>query len=384
MQNFVTHPAKWLSRLVQIPSVNPLHSSGKTEIAGEGRIAAEIAQWFRDLGGETTVEIAAPERPNVYGIWRGSSNRWVAVDVHTDTVGVAQMPGNPFSGDIHDGKVWGRGAVDDKASLATILAVLEIMQAKHITPEANIVIGATVDEEEGGPGPRKFAAWLKQNGILADLVVAEPTGCAPCYGHKGAVRCTYTTHGVATHTSQPELGRNAISAMIPVIQALEAEHTRLCACPPSATGRATLTVSMIHGGRAFNIVPDACTISVDRRVVAGERATDVARQLEEIVRAASPAPVDIQQSLCENAFYQPADSEIVQQFSAWSGQSPITVPYGSNAFAYGGGVVKSCVVLGPGSIDQAHGAEEWVEIKQLETLAGIYARWWGVKSLESS
>ena len=373
-----TSPAEWLARLVQIPSVNPLHSFGNSAIVGEERIALQIAEWFRALGGETTMEYAAVDRPNVYGIWRGSSERWVAVDVHTDTVGVAQMPGNPFSGDIRDGKVWGRGAVDDKASLAVILAVLEGMQHAKRSPHANIVIGATIDEEEGGPGPRNFAAWLKQRGILADLVVAEPTGCAPCYGHKGAVRQTYTTRGVATHTSQPELGRNAISAMLPVIQALEAEHARLCTLPASAVGRATLTISMIQGGRAFNIVPDACTISIDRRVVAGERASDVARHLGEIVRAASPLPVEIQSSLCENAFHQPADSESVRRFSHWSSQTPITVPYGSNAFAYGNDIVKSCVVLGPGSIDQAHGAEEWVEISQLDALAHIYAQWWGL------
>ncbi len=315
-------------------------------------------------------------------MWRGSSDRWVAIDVHTDTVGVAQMPDNPFSGDIRDGKVWGRGAVDDKASLAVILALLEGMRQAKRTPQANIVIGATVDEEEGGPGPRKFAAWLKQNGIMADLVVAEPTGCAPCYGHKGAVRQTFITHGIATHTSQPELGRNAISAMVPVIQALEDEHARLCTLAPSAVGRASLTVSMIQGGRAFNIVPDACTISVDRRVVTDERAADVAQRLEDLVRAATPVPVDVHLSLCESAFYQPADSDIVRQFSKWSGQAPIIVPYGSNAFAYGNGVVKSCVVLGPGSINQAHGAQEWVEIAQLEKLAHIYAQWWGVVGLE--
>ena len=61
----------------------------------------------------------------------------------------------------------------------------------------------------------------------------------------------------------------------------------------------------------------------------------------------------------------------------WSGQKPVIAPYGTNAFAYGG-LAGECVVIGPGSIDQAHGDEEWVEISELEKLAGIYARWWGI------
>ncbi len=76
-------------------------------------------------------------------------------------------------------------------------------------------------------------------------------------------------------------------------------------------------------------------------------------------------------------FFQPSDSPWVRQLAEWSGREPTVVPYGTNAWAYGG-LARECVVIGPGSIAQAHGVEEWVEISELEKLARIYGRWWGV------
>jgi acetylornithine deacetylase/succinyl-diaminopimelate desuccinylase-like protein len=78
-----------------------------------------------------------------------------------------------------------------------------------------------------------------------------------------------------------------------------------------------------------------------------------------------------------DAFYQPPDTPWIRQLAGWSGKEPTIVPYGTNAWAYGG-LAGECVVIGPGSIDQAHGQEEWVEISELEKLANIYARWWGI------
>jgi acetylornithine deacetylase/succinyl-diaminopimelate desuccinylase-like protein len=117
--------AAWLSRLVQVPSVSPDHPGTRAGVTGEAKLAEAVAGWFRDLGGEVYQEEVLPGRPNTYGIWRGRSDRWVAVDVHLDTVGVEQMVGDPFSGQVSDGRVYGRGAVDTKATLGVVLALLE-------------------------------------------------------------------------------------------------------------------------------------------------------------------------------------------------------------------------------------------------------------------
>jgi acetylornithine deacetylase/succinyl-diaminopimelate desuccinylase-like protein len=370
----------WLARLVQIPSVTPEQAGSRAGAPGEARLAAAVAGWFRDFGGDVYIEDVLPGRPNVYGIWRGTSQRWAALDVHMDTVGVEQMSGDPFGGELRDGRVYGRGAVDTKASLAVALALLEALHRSGGSPATNLLIAATADEENLARGASAFAAWVRDRSIALDqLMVAEPTRCRPVHGHKGVVRLVFDIVGEPAHSSQPQLGKNAITAAAHLALALDAEHHRLAAAPQtSALGAPTLTVTLISGGRGLNIVPDACSLSLDRRVVAGERADLVVAALADLAQRACPLPLTMQQLVSADAFLQAPDTPWIQQLADWSGQPPTIAPYGTNAYAYAG-LARECVVLGPGSIDQAHGVEEWVEVAELSKLATIYARWWGVE-----
>jgi acetylornithine deacetylase/succinyl-diaminopimelate desuccinylase-like protein len=371
--------ASWLKRLVNIPSVTPEQAGPRAGAPGEAQLAEAVAGWFRELGGEVYVEDVVAGRPNIYGIWRGTSARWAALDVHMDTVGVEQMLGDPFSGDLRDGRVYGRGAVDTKASLAVALALLEALQRSGELPAANLLIAATADEETQARGAPAFAAWVRRQSIALDqLMVAEPTRCRPVHGHKGVVRLTFDITGAPAHSSQPQLGKNAITAAAQLALAFDAEHRRLAAASPtSALGAPTLTVTLIGGGRGLNVVPDACSLSLDRRTVADERADTIVAALVDLAERACPLPVTMQQLVVVDAFLQAADTPWLQQLADWSGQPPTIAPYGTNAYAYDG-LARECVVLGPGSIDQAHGVEEWVELDELAKLAMIYARWWGI------
>jgi len=376
MQVDGTRLAAWVSRLVQIPSVAPEYAGPRAGETGEGAIAAAVAGWFGQLGGEVYSHEVLPGRSNVYGIWRGDSGRWLGVDVHTDTVGVEHMAGDPFDGRVENGRVYGRGAVDTKASLGVILAMLEASQEQGIALPHNLIIAATVDEEAGATGAPAFASWLQEERIVIDqLLVAEPTLCRPVHGHKGVCRLTFQLHGVAAHSSQPHLGKNAITAAAHLILALEAEHQRLQQIS-SPLGAPALTVSLIHGGQGINVVPDSCRVSVDRRLVVGEGATEMIDSLRSLAEAHAPLPVSTEVLLAVDAFYQPPDTPWLRQLADWCGQEPAIAPYGANAWAYPD-VARECVVLGPGSIDQAHSAEEWVSVAELEKLAGILARWWG-------
>src|SRR5215213_3486633 len=136
------HLAAWLKRLVHIPSVTPEQAGPRAGAPGEARLAEAVAGWFRDFGGEVYVEDVLPGRPNVYAIWRGASERWAALDVHMDTVGVEQMSGDPFGGELRDGRVYGRGAVDTKASLAVALALLEALHRSGGRPASNLLLTA--------------------------------------------------------------------------------------------------------------------------------------------------------------------------------------------------------------------------------------------------
>jgi acetylornithine deacetylase/succinyl-diaminopimelate desuccinylase-like protein len=371
--------AGWLSRLVQIPSVSPAQAGPRAGTPGEGQLAAGVARWFREFGGEVHTEEVLPGRPNVYGIWRGRSDRWAAVDVHMDTAGVEQMAGEPFSGSIGEGRVHGRGAVDTKATLAVTLALLETMHRTGRTPQPNLIIATTVDEEVLARGATAFAGWVREQGISLDqLLVAEPTGCVPAHGHKGVLRLEFRVKGKSTHTSQPHLGQNAVVAAAHLVLALDEEHQRLQTTPPTTSlGPPTLTVSIIHGGTGLNVVPDACQVCVDWRVVADEEPAEVSAFLSDLARRSCPLPVAVEVLLEKDAFLQSPDTPWMQQLAKWSGRTPIIVPFGTNAWAYRG-LADECAVLGPGSIDQAHGAEEWVDIEQLEKLASLYAHWWEI------
>ncbi len=372
------HPEKWLAQLIQIPSVTSAHASPRSGEPGEARIAAQLARWFADLGAEVTLEAAHPGRPNVYATWRNpASERWIALDIHTDTVGVEAMPGNPFSGEIRDDRVWGRGAVDNKASLAVALSALQDMRAAGKRPAANLIIAAVVDEEMTLRGAYAFDAWLRGRGMrLDELLVAEPTLCAPCYGHMGSGRVEFTVHGVSTHTAQPHLGKNAIVGAARIALAMQAEHERLQTLPPSPVGRGQLTVVQAAGGRAPNIVPDLATLGINRRVTSDEDGQATLEGLAQLGRDAAGLPVDALIHPPVSSFLQDPESSMARKFGAWSGAGPVTVPYFSDASAYRADVAANMLVMGPGSIDQAHGAEEWVAVSEIERMAGIYAAWW--------
>lgn len=374
-----TQLAGWLSRLVQTPSVSPAQVGPKAGVPGEARMTETVAEALRGFGGRVTVEEVLPGRSNVYATFLGSSGQWAAVDVHMDTVGVEQMTVDPFDGRIADRKVHGRGAVDTKATLGVVLALLEDMHARRAKPVPNLLVAATVDEEVGMAGAPACAAWIRRQDFAVDqLAVAEPTMCGPVTAHKGALRLEFAVSGVPAHSSQPERGKNAILAAMELVGALEEENRRLSRLPAdSRIGHPTLTTTLIQGGTGLNVVPDHCSVSIDRRLVPGENLDDVAAQLIQLAQMRCPLPVEARPLKRIPPFVQPEDSPWVRRLAEWSGRPPGAVPYGTNAWAYVG-LAKECVVIGPGSIDQAHGTEEWVEIAELERLAGIYSRWWGL------
>ncbi len=381
------HVASWVSRLVQIPSVNPLHGGPRAGEVGETRLAEALAGFFTDLGADSVELVEVFEgRPNVYGIWEGTGERWVVLDVHTDTVTVEHCEGDPFDGRIADGRVYGRGSVDTKASLGVIMAVLEQARAAGHRVVPNLVVVGSISEEAGGLlGAVGFREWAEARGLRPDeVIVAEPTMCAPIHGHKGGVSLDIAVKGLAAHSANPHLGRNAITAAAKLILALEAEHHRLQALTPTtAVGNGTLTVAMINGGTGGNIVPDACTLTVGRRIVPGEDNEVVAEELMALVERACPLPVEITRAyLGSPAFYQPPDSPFVQQLASWAGTAPEVAAYGTNALRYDG-FAEQMVVFGPGSIDNAHTAVEYVEIEQLERCAEVFARWLGLPGTDS-
>lgn len=372
--------AEWVSRLVKIPSVNPLHAGPRAGVPGELALAHAVADMFRELEA-SSVELDTSngtDRPNVYAVFDGQSDRWVGLDVHLDTVGVEHMTGDPFDGRIENGRVWGRGSVDTKASLGVMMYVLQRMGTDSSRPIPNLLISGTVAEEAGGLiGALAFRAWLARRELTLDeLVIAEPTMCAPVYGHKGGLGIEFTVRGTAAHSAMPHIARNAIDAAAELILALRDEHDRLSSVTPStALGHGTLATTVVSGGSVRNIISDSCSVYVSRRLVPGEEPREVYDHLVEVATRSCPLPVESEYVPGMRAFCGSPDGSMVRRIASWSGEQATVTGLGTNAFRYDEAVAKEMVVFGPGSIDQAHAAEEWCDLGQLATAVAVFEQW---------
>ena len=381
--------AESVAELVRIPSVNPLQGGPLAAASGpigERAIALHLARRFEQLGAsEVVLDEVVDERPNVYAFFPGRTERLVVLDVHTDTVTVEHMTDPPFDGRIEDGCVWGRGALDTKASLGVVTALLGAWRRAGTRPEPTLLVVGSISEETGGLlGAARFRAWAQERGLAIDeMIVAEPTRLAPIHGHKGGVAIRVTVHGTAVHSALPHLGANAIEAVAPVVAAYAAEHERLQTVPAGTElGTSTLSVTMIEGGTGPNVIPASCSITVGQRIVPGQRAHAAYERLVEIARTSCPLPVTCESLLPaqpdgtfgSEAFYQPADTELVRSLASWAGAPPAVAPFGTNALRYSG-LARELAVFGPGSIDDAHQATERVTIADLVTTAEVFTRW---------
>jgi len=213
---------------------------------------------------------------------------------------------------------------------------------------------------------------------IDQLVIAEPTELRPVVGHKGGLAVRITVHGRSAHSATPDEGANAIYAAARVVSALEAHHHDLTAVPPSTpVGTGTLTVSIIHGGVASNIVPELCTVSLGRRLAPGEDPAIEFERIAAIARAASPLQVTVEHQVAGEtgmpAFYaEPAG--LAGALAAAAGTTPTTAPFGTNALRYDG-FAREKVVFGPGRIEDAHKPTEHVTLADLERTAVALTAW---------
>lgn len=369
-----------VSELVKIPSVNPLHAGPLSGDGAERELSDWLANHTEALGADVVVDPVEDDRCNVYARFEGSSDRAVTIDVHLDTVGVEHMTDDPFDGRVEDGRVYGRGSVDTKATFAVVLQVLEELRAAGQRPVPTVNLVGTVSEEGGGLlGAARYRDWLLERGQrIEQIVVAEPTMCAPVHGHKGGIGLDVTVHGHAAHSSKPHLGANALSGAARVVVAIDEEQDRLAALEATTpVGKGTVSVTELSGGLARNIIPDECTLYVGRRTAPGEDIGQVRAALYELIEtSAAPLSTTIESLYGDGSpgFYQDPSCSLVAVLAQLADTSPTTAEYGSNALKYGE-VAEQLVVFGPGSIDQAHQAVEWVDISQLNRAVDIYRSW---------
>jgi acetylornithine deacetylase len=355
-----------LRDMVRINSVNPAYESGVPEL----EIQRYVSDFFRGHGIDVVEHQVLPNRSNVIGCLPGRNpGRRLIFEAHCDTVGITGMTIPPFEPDLRDGRLYGRGACDTKAGLAAMMHALAELKAEGITPPCEVWVVSAAGEEVDGCGALRLC-----DGLTADAaVVSEPTDLRTAVATKGVLRWRIATRGVAAHSSKPHLGVNAIYLMAGILARLEAENERLAGREHPLVGPATLSVGVIQGGTQINIVPEHCVIEVDRRLIPGEDPQTVFEQYAGDLEAECERPM-----LSEFPLDTPCDAPIALLASrVLSGigldGAPFGVPYGSDASKFMRAGIPS-IVLGPGSIDQAHTADEWVEVRQVERALAVYRR----------
>jgi acetylornithine deacetylase len=367
-----------LADLISINSVNSAYPGGP----GEGDLARYIAEFFASHSIPYEFQPVFEGRPNVIARLAGRPGGPTLVfEAHMDTASELGMSIEPFRPLRKNNFMYGRGSCDTKGGLAAMMHAFKAVRDAGLQPRASAVLVAAADEEHGFRGVVKF---LESGVTAAGAVVAEPTSLETVVASKGVLRWRVHSHGRAAHSAKPHLGINAISQMSRLIMAIDEKLLptyRLRQHP--LLGSPTLTVSMIRGGIQINQVPETCTIEVDRRLLPGETGATVWKEFEELVSGLAlqdpELKLTMEPPMFEDAAMEtPASARVVQVASEISqtvrGLRRLAgVPYGSDASKLSRAGIPS-IILGPGSIDQAHAAGEYVELDQVALAAEMYAR----------
>jgi acetylornithine deacetylase/succinyl-diaminopimelate desuccinylase family protein len=353
-----------LRELIRIPSVNPDGDPGTT-CTGEKDCANFVAEFLRSCHAEARVEDVLPGRPNILGRfpYRGKAKPRLLLAPHTDTVSVAGMTIDPFSADLRDGKVWGRGATDTKGSMAAMLVALR--ECRDILPGLSheIWFAGLMGEEAGQQGAKALAAKEK----FDFAIVGEPTQLQIVNTHKGAVWLTLRAHGRAAHGSMPQNGENAIEKVMDTLEALRRELRVDFASQWNETlGAPTFSIGTIQGGSKINIVPDLCEARVDIRTIPGQ---DLSPLLDSLAKR-FPG-LEIGRRTSAPLWTDPAHPLVGVLESC--GARFAGAPWFCDAAVLSAGGTPA-VALGPGSIEQAHTADEWISVAELEAGVAFFKR----------
>jgi acetylornithine deacetylase len=357
---------KLLTQLVQSPSVNP--SLDATSL-GEKEIALFIADWCQYAGLEVYVEEVVINRPNVVAIAKGSGGgKTLLLNAHTDTVGVTGML-EPFEARVTDNKLFGRGALDMKAGLAA--AMVATAKAKKMNLRGSVILTAVIDEEHSSLGTEAVMQHYRPDAAI----VTEPSWLNLCLAHRGFAVLEVEVYGKAVHTSQPQLGVNAITQTGKLLAAIEAFDKSLQHREKhKLLGVGSLQATLIQGGQELFTVPAFCKVTVERRTLPGETQRSVEGDMQEMVRELESSDKYLRatfKTLLYRDAYEVSENEaIVQLAKKHLPSASITgAPYWMDSALLGAKGIPT-LVLGPGG-GGMHSSEEWVNLQDVSKLTGV-------------
>lgn len=349
--------------LIRIRSANP---PGR-----ESAVADWLAARLAPVADHVSVEPVAEGRANLVATFDFGPGPTLLLCSHSDVV--PTQDDGQWDPVIRDGRLIGRGACDAKGAIAAMIAACERLAADRRNLCGRLLLACVADEEANAEGVLALVA----RGLRADAaVIGEPTDNTVVLSSRGAVRIAVRFHGRAAHASSPSRGVNAIYAAARFILAVESLNAELSARGSPGSCAATI----VDGGSKLNVVPDACTVQIDRRLGPEEASDDAAGDID--VRLESVA------------------REVPGVSYEWSKAGPWVDPFDLGDGGDFGAVLRSAVgqasagpifravsdaphlieagiptaILGPGSLDVAHSSTEFVAVQELEQAAELYER----------
>jgi succinyl-diaminopimelate desuccinylase len=364
-----------LAALVSLNSENP---PGREEA-----VARFVGDRLEALGAKVEYQLVEPGRPNVVGVLDFGPGPRLLLNAHTDTVPVGvERERKLLEPVIEDGLLYGRGACDDKGGLLAMLvactAAVELKRQGHEI-SGTLILAGVMGEEEGGDGTRHLVA----HGPLADYaVIGEPTKLEPVLGHKGSYRKRLTIQGRAAHSSEPDLGRNAIYGASLVALEIDALNQRLRKVRDPLFASAAASANVIEGGSSVHVIAATCQLEIERRLLPGETEDTAQAEIDDILEIVRDRYPDLTTEIADLGSGKApaqlaADSMLAQTlkdsiervtgreaaFSGYTGGTDMT-------YLMAAGVPT--IIFGPGDLAHAHTAEEFIPLIEIEQAAEVY------------
>jgi len=357
---------------------------------GEEAVVRRIASEMEKLGFD---EVRIDPLGNILGRV-GDGPRIVAFDAHIDTVDVTdhdQWECDPFEGKLENGRIYGRGAVDQKAGMAGMVYAAKIMKDQGMLDGMQVwMVGSVMEEDCDG------LCWhhiLQEKTLAPEVVVStEPTGMTLTRGHRGRMEIRVTARGRSCHGSAPERGDNAATKLAPACAVIDALNQRLK--NDEFLGKGTCCVSWFGtDGPSLCAVPDKAELHIDRRLTAGETKESA---LAEVREALAEAGIDAETWLLTyevpawtglvypmEKYYptwvmpedHPAVRAGVEAHTGVLGKAPVVSrwTFSTNGVAINGLHGVPCVGFGPGEERLAHAANEYVPVNDVVEACAFYA-----------
>jgi acetylornithine deacetylase len=369
-----------LARLVAFDTTSHFSNLPLAEFLAEylDRPGVRVQQLPNEKGDKANLLIAAGPEPH-----DGSG---LVLSGHMDVVPADEPDwrSDPFALTESGDTLVARGAADMKGFLAVAANRFAATDAQRL--KAPLMLLFTHDEETGTHGARRFSeTWTDRSALPRSVVIGEPTSLRVVRAHKGMMRLRLAFEGKAAHSGYPHLGRSAIEPAAEVIVALAALRRAMEAERPAHGEEfpevpfAALNVGTVAGGSAANVIPDHCVVQLSVRLLPGMTLTEMTERIRHIVAgAAGRTPFTLEQVSLSPAMLLEEGAPIYRELAGAVGQrAPVSVMFATDA-GWLQTMGLECVLFGPGNIEVAHKANEFVPVGELrragEVLDGLIRR----------